>query len=335
MSLPLPELTFYRMPDVTFTGSNIQQLLLNLSSSLTSLVDYRGTTIPSTHLWTWATGSTSGSISVIYNTAVPSGASMTQNPTILFAGFTGSATPKTGTLDTYASQSLYVGLNINGTTYTDWVNTSPMTTGNFIGYSRIGPSTVSIGTTVIRNYVSQETVVTLLRTNVSTKYLSLVGAIYEPHTSYADSAGGTRTAEPDDRIYGLTTTGTTALTNTVLSAVNTGVLFSRSNAFLPTTSTTMLVTKASVHLQNARFYIQDLTGKYIFDKNRVMRAALGAYSGGNAAIGHYREFYPATGLMTNNMTNVIRDEDIDKFHIITQDESANNVYATFALKAAP
>jgi len=333
MSLPLPELTFYRMPDITFSGSNIQQMLTNLLTSLTSTVDYRGTAIPSTHLWTWATGSTSGSISSIYNTAVPTGTTMTQNPTIIYAGFTGSATPKTGTIDTYASQSLYVGVNINGTTYTDWTNNLPMTAGSFLGYSRVAPSAVTIGTsTIIRNYVSQEVVVTVLRATTSSKYVSIAGAIYEPHNSYSSSAGGTRTAEPDDRIYGLTTTGTTALATTFLSAVNTGFLYNRSNAFLPTTSTVMLVARASTHLVNSSFYSQDLTGKYVFDKNRVMRSGHG---GGNAALGHYREIYPATGIMINNMRGVIRDEGVDKFHIITADEAQNNVYSTLALKAAP
>lgn len=334
MSLPLPNLTFYRMPDVTFTGSNIQQLLTSLSSSLTSLVDYRGTTIPSTHLWTWATGSTSGSISVVYNTAIPTGTGMTQNPTILFAGFTGSAAP-TMSLDTYASQSLNVGINKNGTTYLNWTNNSPMTTGSFSGYGRLAPSAVTLGTTIIRNYISQESIVTLIRTGVATKYLSIIGAIYEPHTSFADSAGGTRTAESDDRVYGYTTSGTSALANNFVSAVSSGFFYNRSYIFLPNTTNIALVTRASTHTTVNAFYHQDLTGKYIFDKNRVMRAVSGAYTGGSAAVGHYRQIYPAPGLVINNMRNVIRDESVDKYHLITYDESLNNTYQTIALKAAP
>lgn len=331
MSLPLSIPTFYRLPDVYLGGTSITNMLTAVSSSLTSLVDYRGTTIPNTHLWTWATASTGGTFTTIYNTAVPASSSMTLNPTIIFAGTTGSFSPTMTTLDTpFANNTLWIGVNKNGTNYTNWTSSLPMTTGSFTGYQRSVPNGSFATTTFIRTYVSQESIFCVVPTSVGstqTAYWTYAGAIVEPTTPNTIS---TASAELDDRIYGMITNGTTANTNTFLTA-NDGFLYYRGSVFLPSTSTVINISKrnhfnTAVNTNNEI----DMAGNYIFEKIRMIRFTGGALIA-NAAAGTLHGIYYG-GATRSNKSTIRNSNDQDLFHIVPY--SFTNNSQAIVLKAA-
>jgi len=335
MALPLTVPTFYRMPDASPSGATIADMLNAVYSTLTSSVDYRGTTIPSTHLWTWATGSTSGSISAIYNTAIPSGSTMTQNPTIIIAGFSGSATPTMSNafngVESYDSSSLLIGLVKNGGAYNGWDSSSPMTTGSFTGYSRLGSSVYNSTSTIVRTYISQDLIFVRIIQDPITQYWAFAGAIIEPYTSYADSLSGiARSAETDDRIYGVNSSGVTSLNNN-FTVSNTSLLYWRGVAFLPTTSTVMSVSRKNImNVSNTTMDV-DFAGNYICQRISFLKWQ-GSAVIGNAAVGTLNGIY-YSGVSRYN-TTVVRDNSTDLLHILHVNTTGLDA-DVLALKAAP
>lgn len=316
MALPLPTLTFYRMPDSYLTGSTIADMLIAIRSSLTSSVDYKGTTLPSTHLWTWATGSTSGSISAIYNISIPSGSGMTQNPTIIVAGFSGSATP-TMTIDTYASSTILIGVSKNGTTYNDWTATLPMTTGSFTGYERLAVPAANATTTYVRTYISQEMIFMSIVQNTASQYFAFAGAAIEPFTSYTDSLTGVlRSAETDDRIYGMNSSITAY--NSADFNSNGGSLYGRGAAFLPTTSSVVGFSKYNFPLFNLATYGMDAMDNRIYEKLKLTSDSAAANS---SLLGTLRGMYLTSG--NEYYTLMERNGNTDLYHIYTANNFPN------------
>lgn len=335
MALPLTVPTFYRMPDASPSGTTIVHMLNAVFSTLTSSVDYRGTQLPATHLWTWATGSTSGSISAIYNTAIPSGSTMTQNPTIIIAGFSGSAAPTMTNafngVEAYTTSSLLVGLVKNGGAYSDWTNSSPMTTGSFTGYSLLGVPAANATTTTVRTYISQDLIFLRIIQAPTTQYWAFAGAIIEPYTSYNDSLSGiARSAETDDRIYGVNSVGSTPLNNG-FPGTNSGLFYWRGVAFLPTTSTSISVSRKNIGYGGGVTSDVDFAGSFIYERVKYMRWA-GSVTVGNAAVGNLNGIYYTTTSRYNK--TVVRDGTTDLYHILHYDTTGLNASAA-ALKAAP
>lgn len=328
MAYPL-NTTFYRLPDVYATSASVTGLVEAMYQSLTSSVDYRGVTIPSTHLWTWATASTSGTISVVYNTAVPSGSDITQNPTILIVGFTGSATPTMTAGDSYAASNLLMGTNKNGTTYVNWSNSLPMTTGSFTGYSLLSPVGANATTTFIRNYISQNLLFTTIVQGPATQYWGFAGALIEPHISFASSSATTASCETDDRLYGIMTNGAVATGNNILTAASVP-FYGRMRCFLPATGSTALVGKRVLQTAALANQIVDINGNYVFDRIRIIRGPGGAYQA-NGSMGNMTGiFYGAVSTLNKNE---IRSGSVDLFHIAAADLAASTQY--IVLKAAP
>jgi hypothetical protein len=270
--------TFYRLPDTYPIIGTVAGLLTAMHTSLTSSVDYRGTTIPSTHLWTWATGSTSGSISAIYNTAIPSGSDITQNPTILIAGFSGSATPSMISGDAYSANFMMLGLNKNGTTYINWTNALPMTTGSFTGFSRLTPVAANSTSTFIRNFISQNMLFTQIVQAGATQYWGFSGALIEPHTSYTSSPIGIPSSETDDRIYGVTTSNATLVSTTFLTNTSAAPFYGRMYSFVPATTSSVAVGKRITLTAGTANLELDINGNFIYDRIRIIRNAGGTYS---------------------------------------------------------
>lgn len=203
MALPLPTLTFYRMPDKNPTSASVDGMLNGIYNSLSSPTDYRGNAISSSHIWTWATSSVGGITNAVYSTATPSGSGLTTNFAIIIAGTSSSATPTMATPDAFTSSVPNVGIVKKPGVYSDWINSNPMTSGLFSGYWKMAPVTANSASTVIRSYVSQESIHVSIIVNGTTQYWTHIGACIEPHTSYA--SGNTSTAEPDDRLVGMMT----------------------------------------------------------------------------------------------------------------------------------
>lgn len=327
MALPLTPPTFYRKPDIYLTGSTVGDMLFAVYSSLTSSVDYRGTSIPSTHTWTWATASTGGTFTTVYNTAIPTGSPLTQAPTIIFAGSTGSFTPTMTALDTYAANLLLVGVNKNGTTHTSWTGSLPMTTGSFTGFQRATRAAANATTTFVRTFVSQESIfLAVVQDTATAQMLTFAGAIIEPATANSSNTGS---AETDDRIYGLNSNGSTINTSAFLSS-NDGFLYYRGSVFLPSTSTVVQISKrnhflASVNVNNEI----DIAGNYYFEKIKFIRFSGGAYIA-NASLGTFNGVY--FGGATRSNKSVIRSSSTDLFHIVPYNFTANS--NAIVLKAA-
>lgn len=210
MSLPLPDQTFYRMADQVPAASTIVGALDAVYTALTQTVDYRGTSLASTHLWTWARHSPAAVTDAVYNTAVPSGSPMTLAPAIIIAGATGAPTPTMLTPDTFSASAVLAGIVKNPGSYNAWDNANPMTSGSFSGYWRgFGTTWNSTGAT-FRVFIGEETIFIQAFTTATgqTQGWIYIGAVGEPLGTAAGSG------ESDDRLYGMFTTGSGASVNT-------------------------------------------------------------------------------------------------------------------------
>ena len=170
------------MPDNSPTTASFNGLLTGIFNSLTGTIDYRGTTLPSTHLWTWATGAV-GVTNAVYNTAIPTGSGLTRNFSIILAS-SGAAAPTMATPDTFVANALHAGFNTNTGSYAGFTSAIPMTSGTFSGFWRANTTSLNVTGTVIRTYVSQEAIFVRLFLSTTVQSWLYIGAIYEPYDSY-------------------------------------------------------------------------------------------------------------------------------------------------------
>jgi len=203
MAFPLPALTFARMADVSPAGVLISDLLDAVFTSWSAGTDYRGTALPSTHLW----GVTRKRPTVVTEAVValpPAGTPMGLNPAILVAGRIANA----GTMaapDTSVASALQVGINKNSGAYADWTAASPMTSGQFFGYWRGGPTAMNAVGTIVRSFISAESIFCQIITSGAVQSWFYVGAVASPYNNDA-----TNNAESDNRLYGMVVSGGTS-----------------------------------------------------------------------------------------------------------------------------
>jgi len=341
---PLPDLTYYRLPDASPTAATIDKFLDAIYGSLISTTDYRGTTIPSSHTWTWNRFRSATNITeAVYNTAVPSTASLTKNPTFIFAG--SSSAPASGPTMLAPDTSFtlnygHVGMVLNPGAYSSWSSTTPMTSGSFSGYWYLAPNTINITTAVVRPFVSQENVFLQMFLNNTLQYWCHIGAIFQPIASYEDTKHQyIASAESDNRLYGISTLGATigtGLGNTHLRQSNfylyqgaLSISQAHCGYFIPGTSTfTNGVRRHYSHGGPQLFENIDVNDNYFFEKMYITRnnSSLGQYT-----VGYSRETYgfgvAQAGLKT------IRSGSTDLYHILSSDETT--AAEAIALKAAP
>jgi hypothetical protein len=198
MSLPLPTLTFYRLGDVTPASSNIQGLLDAIHGA-DYTTDYRARTLASTHQWTKARYQNAGTTEAVYLTA-PSGTPMTLVPKIIFAG--AAAGSPTMYVDTILASALHVGINKNSGSFNAWTAALPFTSGQFSGFTRVGPTAINSTATTVRIYVSEEILILDIWSSPTAHYPVIVGALVEAHTDDTSTA-----TETDSRLYGAVTQG--------------------------------------------------------------------------------------------------------------------------------
>lgn len=333
MSLPLATPTYYRMADVSPASANIQGLLDAIYTALGASTDYRGTSLASTHLWTVARQQAAGVTKAVYLTP-PSGTGMGLSPGLIIAGDSGAPTPTMASPDTFTASHVLAGIVKNRGAWNAWDAASPFTSGTFSGYWRWAGTTWNATTAVIRCYVSEEAIfIQLIGPTVTNQAWLHLGAIVEPHTTYSASSG--LTAESDDRLYGMWTTGATAVQTSTWQNSNvspgwhaTSNGASHMMVFQPGGSTLYTCgrryTSAST---SSTTETQDLAGAYVGDLYAICRSS-GATNG--ARLGMLRGLY-ATGQMQSGKT--VRNGSTDLNHAVSTDTTA--VTDAFMLKAAP
>lgn len=330
MSLPLPDLTFYRLPDANPAAANVQSLLDAIYNTLTCSVDYRGNAIPSTHTWTWAKAATNvGQTNAVYSTAVPTGSGITTQFAVLIGG-TGSSGITLYTPDIYVASATNVAIIRNPGAYLNWTGSNPMTTGDEIGLWKFSNTTANATTTVVRSYISQESVFVRVIQTGTTQYWFYAGAGITPYTSNAD---GTKfTAERDDRILCLYTSNTTGIASTFIAdntfnAHNGADAQNHVGCFMPFTYTQIVTTmnpwRNGLAATDGE---KDLNGNWVLSEMPVAKLAAPFYR-----IGLLRGVY---GLGKNivNASNTLRSGSTDLYHILSYNTASSSQSLT--LKAA-
>lgn len=312
MSLPLPTLTFYRLPDVTVASANIQGLLDAIYSALIQTSDHRTTALPSTHLWTWTRYQNAGTTEAVYTTAVPSGPSVT--PRIIFAGAS-AGSPTMASPDTFTASNVMVGVNKNSGAFNAWTAALPFTSGQFSGLTRVSGTAANATSTVVRAYVSEEVVFLDIIQSATSHWWVLAGAIIEPWTD--DTSGGSVVSETDNRLFGmLTSGGGTALGNAFLSTATSNTFMNHDTGggnahgfvLVPNSTGIYSVEASSTWITAASTTTtKDLAGKHMAQAVDMVR------DGGGAAMGRLREVY-RYGSAQGGLT--VRDGSTDKLHVV-------------------
>jgi len=211
MSLPLSALTYYRMPDATLAAATIAGMIDALYTALSSATDFLGTALPASHTWTWTKRGASEAVDGV----PPAGTLAALAPRLLWAGH-GVSTGTMAAPDTWLANGLHVGINKNSGAYNAYTAALPFTAGQWFGFWRCAPTAANAVGTIVRAFISQESVFVQVIQAATTQYWCLAGAILE---GYSDTSG--TTVESDSRLYGIVTGGSTA--------INAGFLASNGN----------------------------------------------------------------------------------------------------------
>lgn len=321
MAYPVPALTFVRCADVSPSGTLIENTLDAIYTALTAANDYRGTAKPSTHTWTI----TKRVVSTVTNALTcdpPAASGLGVTPVILIGGRTLAGTPVAPTMlapDTAFNATLNVGINKNGGSYNSWDAALPMTSGQFSGYYRAAAATLATST-IIRCYVSQETIlITFINTSASHCWM-YQGAILQPYSNDT-----TVCAESDGRLYGMVISGgTSAVASTWLTS--TGAMFSHNitannlhgAVFQPNTATMWSCGTRTVYSTGGGTIpeTQDSLGAYIGDVMDFGRniGTTGANTG--TRLGTLRGIYRAGNVISGRW---LRSGATDLYHYVSVD----------------
>lgn len=323
MALPLPALTFYRMPDARPVSGAIDSLLDAIYTTLTSSTDYRGNAISSSHSWSWGRSQVGGLTNAIYNTTVPTGSGLTTNFSIIIGG-AGTASPTMLTPDTFVASGSHVGIVRNPSTYNDWISSTPMTSGAFSGYWRMTPVGANSTSTVVRSFVSEESIFIQVIQNGTTQYWLHGGAILEPYTSCV--SGGYATAESDDRLLGLFTSYTAITSDFTEGTYPTYVNTNGSNhagVFVPKTTGFGPIVRSNPGIWTTIDGEKDFSGNWIAKKisTYYLRTSVGT----TLMCGYTRSFM-WLGKSLSAM-NVFRSGSTDLYHAVLYNTGAASVCA--------
>lgn len=324
MALPLAQLTFARMADVSPASADIQGLLDAIYTACSAANDYRGTGLPSTHVWTW-NRQIVGTTKATYATP-PAGTGMGLSPGLIWAGDSGAPTPTMATPDTFTASNLLMGIVKNRGAWNDWANAQPFTSGTNSGYWRAAGVTWNNTLAKVRPYISEEVVLLqLIGQTVTQQAWLAAGAICEPHQTNAASGG--LDAETDDRLYGMWATGATgAMTAAWLNSNGSQAPFghgtTNGNAHMmvwqPGTST--LYTGGRKQAMQAVTAVAETTtpaGMFVGDLMAMHRNSAATTPNGNR-LGMIRGLYPSGSFQSGK---TIRNGGTDLFHCVSTDTS--------------
>lgn len=185
--------------------------LYTLGTAVT-YADGSGRTPGAGSAWTWSRFQIAGPVTEAVYAAPPTD---TLNQRIVLAGSTTAKTPAMLSPDTWSTNMILSGINKNSGAFASWDHaTAPFTSGQFSGYSRAW--TTAAGTGSVYLYECQESVLIVF----GNAYAVLLGAFLDPESADALDA------ESDGKLYGMSTSGTTA------AWVNTWWAMSSTSGFL-------------------------------------------------------------------------------------------------------
>lgn len=336
MPLPLVTPTFYRMPDALVQTASVDSFLDAIYTSLNSSTDYRGTTIPNTHNWTWAKYQSGSVTEAVYSTSIPTSTSMTQNPRFLMVGVaaTGSLTPTMQAPDAFTNNVPMIGMVKNAGAFLAWDNINPMTSGQFTGYTHLAGTGVNAINTRIRTFVSEDSIFLQFIVNNNTQFWAHAGAIVEPFTSYQNSSFNSMPAcETDDRIYGIFVVGSgAALASTFQSTAptiyNHGAGATNNHFFIFQPNSSNILTPIRRRVPTTTQYNtleeRNMAGEYVFCSYEFIRTSV-------YKVGQSRGVFPFANNFSNRMT--IKNGSTDLYHILSQD--LVGISQSIVLRAAP
>ena len=323
MPFPVPALTFVRCADTSPAAATIAGFLDAIYAALSAANDYRGTAKPATHAWTF----TQRQVSAITNaiTCEPPAALGLISPVIIIGGRASISTPTSPTMlapDTALSSVCLVGINKNGGVYNSWDAALPMTSGQFSGYYRGVWPQLNVTATIIRCFVSQETLFIQCIGSAAVQGWMYAGALLQSYTNDTVLC-----AETDNRIYGMTVSGgTSSVSATWLSAASamfshqTPAATNHSAVFQPNTATMWACGTRTIYSIGGGTIpeTQDSSGAYIGD---TMDFGRNIASGQNAGtrLGTLRGIYRAGNVISGRY---LRTGATDLYHYVGMDTSA-------------
>lgn len=206
--MSLPTLNWKALPLVTLTSGTIDAVIQGIYSAFTSSIYIDGSPriTGSASAWTIAQEVSGSTIEAVYCIA-PTGS---LNQRVILAGSSRTGlTPQLASPDiVYAPATLYVSVAKNASTYTSWNNAAPFSSGSFFGFWKTWAT--SSGTPqIVRCLESQEAIAVFIQnTAANTVYGCVAGAFVDP-----ESTDTGIDSETDNRLYGIATSGITAVMN--------------------------------------------------------------------------------------------------------------------------
>jgi len=318
MPFPVPALTFVRCADVSPAAATIAGFLDAIYTALSAVNDYRGTAKPASHAWTF----TQRQVSAVTNaiTCEAPAALGLISPVVIIAGRATSGGVMLAP-DTAFNSLCLIGVNKNGGVYNSWDAALPMTSGQWSGYYRGVYSALNVTATIVRCYVSQETIFIQCIGSATVQGWMYAGGILQPYTNDTALA-----CETDGRLYGMTVSGgTSSVSTTWLTAASamfshqTSASTNHSAVFQPNTATMYACGTRTVYSSGggAVAETQDGSGAYIGD---IMDFGRNTANGQNAGtrLGTLRGIYRAGNVQSGRY---LRSGATDLYHYVSVDTS--------------
>jgi hypothetical protein len=212
-----------------------------------------------------------------------------------------------------------IGVNKNGGAYNSWDAALPMTSGQWSGYYRGVYSALNATATIVRCYVSQETIFVQCIGSATVQGWMYAGALLQPYTNDTSLA-----CETDGRIYGMTVSGGTSSVAAAWLAT-TSSMFSHQTAasqlhsavFQPNTATMYACGLRTVYNSGggAVAELTDGSGAFIGD---IMDFGRNTATGQNAGtrLGTLRGVYRAGSVQSGRY---LRSGATDLYHYVSVD----------------
>lgn len=334
MAFPVPGLTFIRCADTSPAGTTIQDFLDAIYNALSAANDYRGTAKPASHAWTFTRRQVTGVTNAI-TCEFPAALGLI-SPVVIIGGRTTVSTPTSPTMlapDTALNSACMVGINKNAGAYNSWDAALPMTSGQWSGYYRATYGGLLLATTtIIRCYVSQETIFIQSIQLGGLQSWMYVGAMLQPYTNDTSVC-----SESDGRLYGMCVAGgTNSVSTTWLTTA--GQMFSHNTTanvmhcavFQPNTTTVWSCGTRSLYSSGGGTIpeTQDNSGAFIGDIMDYGRniGSTGANTG--TRLGTLRGIYRAGNVISGRW---LRSGSTDLYHYVSTDTA--NVANAFMMPA--